>query len=73
MSRGSIIHSLPGGVRIRESTRSRELLTDPVDDGLEQLVRVAGRRFGSGRVKLIGPRHVPRRFAVLAADQDLEL
>ena len=70
-SRGDIIHNLPGGVRIRESIGSVELLSDPRHEALEELVGLAKERFGSGRVRLVGPGHVRRRLAVLVADRDL--
>jgi len=72
-SRGAIIHNLPGGVRIRESSGSIELLSDPRDDALEQLVKIAKERLKAGRVRLIGRRYVRRRLATFAAHHDLEL
>ncbi|MFZ1864541.1 MAG: hypothetical protein WAU39_09995, partial [Polyangiales bacterium] len=72
-SRGDIIHNLPGGVRIRESTGSIELLSDPRDQALEELVKLAKERFRSGQVRLIGSRHVRRRLATLAVYHDLVL
>jgi len=72
-SRGSVIHNLGGGVRLRESARSMELLGDPRDEALEHLVRVARERFGSRRVTLLGSRSVRERLAKLAAEQGLEI
>ena len=40
-SRGSIVYNLPGGVRLRESAGSIEVLGDPRDAALAQLVTVA--------------------------------
>ena len=72
-SRGSILHNLPGGVRLRESAGSLELVGDVRDEALEQLVSVAKQRFGSRCVKLVGRKDVQRRLARIAADQGLEI
>lgn len=71
-SRGTIVHNLRGGVRIRETARSIELLGEARDDALEQLVKVAKQRFGSERVTLLGRRDVQRRLTKLAAERGLE-
>jgi 23S rRNA G2445 N2-methylase RlmL len=72
-SRGSIVHNLPGGVRLRESAGLIELLGDPRDAALEQLLRVAKQRFGTKHVKLVGSRRAQERLAELAAEQGLEI
>lgn len=72
-SRGSIIHSMPGGARLRESAGSIELLGDDCDGALEQLVRVAEQRFGGRRVTLLGSIAVQKRLAELAAERSLEI
>ena len=72
-SRGSVIHNLPGGARLRESARSIVLLGDAHDQALEQLVTVASRRFGSKGVVLLGRKDVRRRLAKVAARHDLEI
>ena len=72
-SRGSIIHNLPKGIRLRESTRSIELLGDPSDEALEQLVKTARQRFGSVCVTLLGRKDVQLRLARIAADRGLEI
>ncbi len=71
-SRGSVVHDLAGGIRIRESVCSVELLGDARDDALEQLVRVAKQRFGSERVTLLGRKDVQRRLTEMAAERGLE-
>ena len=53
-SRGSIVHNLPGGIRLRESAGSIELLGEAGDDALEQLMTVAKQRFGTKRFTLLG-------------------
>jgi hypothetical protein len=72
-SRGTILHNLPGGVRLRESPGSVELLSDPGDDALKQLVRVAKHRFGGRRVTLLGSMDVQERLAEMAAERGLEI
>jgi len=72
-SRGSIVHNLPGGVRLRESARSIELLGEARDEALEQLAKVAKQRFGSKRVTLLGSRRAQDRLAELAAEQGLQI
>lgn len=72
-SRGSIVHNLPGGVRLRESAGSIELLGEARDEALEQLAKIAKQRFGSKRVTLLGSRRAQERLAELAAEQGLEI
>jgi 23S rRNA G2445 N2-methylase RlmL len=72
-SRGSIVHNLPNGVRLRESAGSIELLGDARNDALEQLLSVAKQRFGSNRITLIGRKDVQRRLTEMAAEQGLEI
>jgi hypothetical protein len=72
-SRGSIVHNLPGGVRLRESAGLIELLGDPRDAALEQLVTVAKQRFGTKEVTLLGPRRAQERLAELAGELGLEI
>ena len=72
-SRGSIVHNLRGGVRLRESAGLIELLGEPHDDALEQLVRVAKQRFGKRHVTLLGRNDVQRRLRQMAAELRLEI
>ena len=72
-SRGSIVHNLPGGIRLRESAGSIELLGEARDDALEQLVTVAQQRFGTKRVTLLGTRGAQKRLAQLAEERGLEI
>ena len=72
-SRGSIIYSMPGGVRLRESAGSIELLGDDRDDALEQLVSVAKERFSGRRVTLLGTERARERLAQMAAERGLEI
>ena len=72
-SRGSIVHNLQKGIRLRESARSIELLGDASDDALEQLANTAKGRFGSSRVTLVGKRDVQRRLACIAEELGLEI
>ena len=72
-SKGSIVHNLGGGVRLRESAGSIELLGDARDDALEQLVRVAKQRFGTKSITLLGPRKVRERLTKMAAEKGLQI
>ena len=72
-SRGSIIHNLGGGVRLRESAGSIELLGDSRDAALEQLVRVAKQRFGMKHVTLRSNRGAQTRLVELAAKAGLDI
>jgi hypothetical protein len=72
-SKGSIVHNLAGGVRLRESAGSIELLGEVCDDALEQLVRVARERLGTKSITLLGPRKVRERLTEMAAEQGLEI
>ena len=72
-SRGSIVHNLPNGVRLRESAGSIELLGEARDDALEQLVKVAKQRFGSKGITLLGRKDVQRRLAEIAAERGLDI
>jgi hypothetical protein len=72
-SRGSIVHNLPNGVRLRESAGSIELLGEARDDALEQLVKVARQRFGPKRVTLLGPKNVRERLTKMVGEQGLKI
>jgi hypothetical protein len=72
-SRGSIVHNLPGGIRLRESAGSIELLGEARDGALEQLVTVAKQRFGTKRVTLLGTRSAQKRLAQLAEERGMEI
>jgi hypothetical protein len=72
-SRGSVVHNLPGGARLRESAGSIELLGEAHDEALKQLVRVAEQRFGGRRITLLGPTDVQERLAEMAAERGLEI
>ncbi len=72
-SRGSIVHNLPNGVRLREWAGSIELLGEARESALEQLVSVAKQRFGTKEVTLLGSRRAQERLAKLAAERGLEI
>jgi len=72
-SRGSIVHNLPNGVRLRESAGSIELLGEAREGALKQLVSVAKQRFGSNRITVLGRKDVQRRLTTMAAAQGLEI
>ena len=68
-----MVHNLGGGARLRESAGSIELLGDPSEVALEQLVRVAKQRFGTKSITLLGPRKVRERLTKIVAEQGLEI
>lgn len=72
-SRGTVVHNLRGGARLRESAGSIELLGEARDEALEQLVKVAKERFGTTRVRLLGSKRARERLAELVAEQGLEI
>ena len=72
-SRGTVVHNLGGGARLRESAGSIELLGEPSEVALEQLVRVAKQRFGMKSITLLGPRKVRQRLSEMVAEQGLEI
>ena len=72
-SRGTLVHDLGGGARLRESAGLIELLGDPCDVALERLVRVAKQRFGTRSITPLGPRKVRERLAKMGAEQGLEI
>jgi hypothetical protein len=72
-SRGTIVHNLPGGVRLREAAGAIELIGDSHDEALEQLARLAERRFRGRRVSLLGPMDARERLANIAGERGLEI
>ena len=72
-SRGTLVHNLGGGARLRESAGLIELLGDPSEVALEQLVKVAKQRFGTRSIALLGPRKTRERLAKMVAEQGLEI
>jgi hypothetical protein len=72
-SRGTVIHNLGSGARLRESAGLIELLGNPTEAALEQLVRVAKQRFGSKSITLLGPRKVRERLTKIVAEHGLEI
>ncbi len=72
-SKASILHDVGGGVRLRESAGSIELLGGPSEIALEQLVSVAKQRFGTKSITLAGPRKVRERLTKMLAEHGLEI
>jgi len=72
-SRGTVVHNLGGAARLRESAGLIELLGDPSEIALEQLVGVAKQRFGMKSITLLGPRKVRERLMKIVAEHDLEM
>ncbi|MBT8469541.1 MAG: relaxase/mobilization nuclease domain-containing protein [Deltaproteobacteria bacterium] len=72
-SRGSIVHNLPGGVRLRESAGAIELLGHSRDGALEHLIRFAEQRFQGQRLTLLGSERAREQLAKMAAERGLEI
>jgi len=72
-SRGTVVHNLGGAARLRESAGLIELLGDPSEVALTQLVRVAKQRFGTKSITLLRPRKVRERLSKMVAEQGLEI
>jgi hypothetical protein len=72
-SRGTVIHKLGGGARLRESAGSIELLGHPSEVALEQLVLVAKERFGPKGITLLGPRKVRERLTKIVSEHGLDV
>ena len=72
-SRGTVVHNLGGGARLRESPDLIELLGDPSEVALERLVKLAKHRFGTKSITLLGPRKVRERLTKLVAEHGLEI
>jgi hypothetical protein len=72
-SRGTTVHNLPGGVRLRESAGAIELLGDSCDEALEQLARLAEQRFRGRPVTLLGSQNIQARLAKMAVERGLDL
>ena len=67
------MHNLPGGIRLRESAGSIELLGEPRDEALAQLVTVAQQRFGTKPITLLGSMRAKERLTAMAAERGLEI
>ena len=67
-----MVHNLGGGARLRESAGLIELLGDPSEAALKQLVTLAKQRFETQCITLLGPRRVRERLAKMVAEQGLE-
>jgi hypothetical protein len=72
-SRGTLVHNLGGGVRLRESAGLIELLGDPGEVALKQLVSIAKQKFGMQSITLLGPRKVRERLTRIVAEHGLEI
>ncbi|MDH3625902.1 MAG: relaxase/mobilization nuclease domain-containing protein [Myxococcales bacterium] len=72
-SRGSIVHNLPKGIRLRESASTIELLGSTSDEALQLLVEMGRQRFGTSRVRLLARKDVQRRLADIALERGLEI
>ena len=72
-SRGTIVHRLPGGVRLRERAGTIELLGEHRDEALKELVSVARQRFGRQPITLVGSSEIRKRLTEVASERGLKI
>lgn len=72
-SRGSLMHDIGHGLRIRESPGLLELVGDPSPEGIAQLASLAQERFQGRRVRLAGDRAVTSQLHALIRERGLRV
>ncbi|MGB5809496.1 MAG: TraI/MobA(P) family conjugative relaxase [Polyangiales bacterium] len=72
-SRGTLMHDIGHGLRIRESPGLLELVGDPGPEGLAQLASFAQERFQGRRIRLIGNRAVTLQLDALIRERGLRI
>ena len=72
-SRGTRVHDIGGGARIRESSGLLELVGDPRPEALAQLAGFAEKRFRGSRVRMLGSRAVKGQLEVLIRGRGLRI
>jgi hypothetical protein len=72
-SRGTRVHQIGRGARIRESAGLLELVGDPNPDALAQLVGFAEHRFRGSRVQVLGSRAVKEELEQLIRARGLRM
>jgi hypothetical protein len=72
-SRGTRVHDIGGGARIRESSGLLELVGDPRPEALAQLAGFAEKRFRGSRVRMLGSRAVKEQLEVLIRGRGLRI
>jgi hypothetical protein len=70
-SRGTRVHDIGRGARIRESVGLLELVGEPSPDALAQLVAFAEQKFRGSRVRALGSRAVKHQLEQLIHGRDL--
>jgi len=70
-SRGTRVHDIGHGVRIRESSGLLELVGDPSPEALAQLARLGEERFRGSCVHLLGSRAVREQLEQLVRERNL--
>lgn len=70
-SRGTRVHQIGRGTRIRESAGLLELVGDPSPDALAELASLAEKRFRGSRVQALGSRDVKERLEQLTRGRGL--
>lgn len=72
-SRGTVMHDIGHGLRIRESPGLLQLVGDPSPEGLAQLASLARERFQGRRVRLVGDRAVTSQLHALIRERGLRV
>ena len=72
-SRGTRVHDIGGGARIRESSGLLELVGNPRPEALAQLAGFAEKRFRGSRVRMLGSRAVKGQLEVLIRGRGLRI
>jgi len=72
-SRGTRVHDIGRGARIRESADLLELVGDPSPDALMQLAGLAEQRFRGSRVRALGSREVKEHLEQLIRGRGLRI
>jgi len=72
-SRGTLVHHIGRGARIRESPGLLELVGDSSPEALAQLVGFAVERFQGRRIRLLGSRELTEQLEPLIRSRDLRV
>jgi len=72
-SRGTRVHEIGGGARVRESSGLLELVGDASPEALARLTGIAEKRFAGSRVQALGSRAVKERLEQLIRGRGLQV
>lgn len=72
-SRGTLVHHIGRGARIRESPGLLELVGDSSPEALAELASLAKERFGGRRIRLLGRREIKEHLEPLVRERGFRL